>query len=125
MAAPSDDGRDPISTGCISGSYVITNIPIINQKYNEYQGTIQLMHSPNCGTNWINLIGNVAGNSYGANISKYTVAGGGYNTYVYNVGSSSSRMVYAPGTTCVYIGYSITDNASGVVESNVYGLTFC
>lgn len=91
---------------------------MVNQKYNEVQGKIQLMYSPGCQTNWINLYGNVAGNYYEAGIFVGSVPGGSMRTAVTNVGTNYSRMVYAPGSTCVTVGSSITDIATGVVEMN-------
>lgn len=118
-------GRDPIATGCTSGSYVLSSWAMVNPKYNQAQGTIQLMYSPNCGTNWINVYGNVAGNEYGASISKYTVPGDGMSALVRGVGSDYSNMVYAPGSTCVYVGWYIADMATGVVEAPSTTRSFC
>ena len=123
-ASEGHHGQDPIATGCTSGSYVLASWAMVNEKYNQAQGTIQLMYSPTCGTNWINLYGNVAGNNYEASISRYSVPGNAMHAFVANVGSDYSPMVYAPGTTCVYVGSNITDRASGVVEMN-NTRTFC
>ncbi|MHC6222200.1 DUF2690 domain-containing protein [Arthrobacter sp. MMS24-S77] len=117
-------GRDPIQTGCTSGSYVVASWPMVNQKYNQTQGQMQLMYSPGCQTNWINIYGNVAGNKYEASIFKGTVPGGGMHALVNNVGSDYSYMVYAPGSTCVTVGSDIADIATGVVEMNDLR-TFC
>lgn len=115
-AAEWHHGRDSGETGCASGSYVIANWPLVNQKYNEVQGHIQVMYSPACSTNWINLYGNVAGNKYEAGISLYSVPGGAMQARVDGIGTDYSHMVYAPGSTCVYVGAAITDIASGGVE---------
>jgi hypothetical protein len=112
------NGRDPIATGCTSGAYAVSSWPLVNRRYNEVQGSIQLMYSPGCQTNWINLYGNVNGNDYRAVVRVGTVPGGGMNAGFYNAGSDYSNMVYAPGSTCVTVGYSISDMATGVVELN-------
>ncbi|MFJ4209769.1 DUF2690 domain-containing protein [Paenarthrobacter sp. NPDC089675] len=115
-ASADHNGRDPIATGCTSGAYVVSSWRLVNSRYNEVQGSIQLMYSPGCQTNWINLYGTVNGNEYGAVVRVGTVPGGGMNAGFYNSGSDYSNMVYAPGSTCVTVGYSITDMATGVVE---------
>ena len=97
---------------------------MVNQKYNQVQGKIELMYSPNCQTNWVNIYGSVTGNQYAASIFKGTVPGGGMRASVINVGSDYSNMVYAPGSTCVTVGSNIFDLATGAVEMNNLR-TFC
>ncbi|MFJ5954333.1 DUF2690 domain-containing protein [Paenarthrobacter sp. NPDC092416] len=123
-ASASHHGLDPVSSGCASGAYVVSTWNMVNQKYNQVQGKIQLMYSPACQTNWVNLYGNVSGNYYNAGIFVGTVPGGSMRAGVTNVGTDYSNMVYAPGSTCVTVGSSITDIASGVVEMN-NSRTFC
>lgn len=119
------DGRDPIATGCTSGAYLVTAWPMVNQKYNQVQGRVELMYSPVCQTNWVNIYGNVPGNEYRASISRGTIPGSGAkHAAVKNVGSDYSLMVYAPGSTCVSVGSNIFDLATGAVEMNDRR-TFC
>ncbi|MFJ4030268.1 DUF2690 domain-containing protein [Paenarthrobacter sp. NPDC089989] len=117
-ASASHNGLDPITTGCTSGAYAVSTWNMVNQKYNEVQGKIQLMYSPGCQTNWINVYGYVAGNRYAAGIFVGSVPGGSMKASVTNAGTAYSRMVYAPGSTCVTVGSNIFDNATGAVEMN-------
>ena len=53
---------DPTARGCVSGSYRVTYWNMINKKHNnQLQGRMDLMYSPSCGTNWVNIYGTVAG----------------------------------------------------------------
>jgi hypothetical protein len=123
-AAESHHNTDPITTGCTSGAYVLSSYGMLNKKYNQVQGRVDLMYSPRCGTNWVNIYGNVSGNKYSASIFRGTVPGGGMHALVTNIGSDYSYQVYAPGSTCVTVGSNITDIATGVVEGNDLR-TFC
>jgi hypothetical protein len=113
-----NDGSDPIGTGCVQGAYVVSSWPMVNQKYNQVQGQMQLVYSPVCQTNWINVYGNVSGNEYAGSIFVGTVPQSGQHAVVYNIGSDYSNQVNAPGSTCVTVGSNIFDIATGAVEGN-------
>lgn len=117
-ADASDNDRNPIDTGCTSGAYAVASWPMVNTKYNQNQGTVQLMYSPGCQTNWINVYGNVSGNVYEGSIFTGSVPGDTLWARVTNIGSDYSLMKYAPGNTCVTVGWDILDGATGNVEGN-------
>ena len=119
IAAPSHDRTNPVSTGCVKGAYVLSGWGTVNTKYNQVQGRMQLMYSPTCQTNWINVYGDVSGNTYTASINVGPAPmGGALHASVKNIGSDFSYQVYAPGSTCVTVGWSIHDNATGAVEGS-------
>jgi hypothetical protein len=123
-AASTHEGTDPVTTGCVSGAYVVSSWNVINTKYNQVQGRVELVYSPKCSTNWINLYGYTAGNDYAASIwHGIPPVGGGKRVSVAGVGSQHSLQIYAPGSSCVGIGWDLFDHATGLPEgSNATGL---
>jgi hypothetical protein len=118
-ASAADGGKSPITTGCTSGAHVVSSWSAVNAKYNQIQGRVDLMYSPGCQTNWVNIYGNVPGNTYEATILLGTQpGGGGIHARVVNVGSDYTYQVYAPGNSCVRVSWSITDNATGIAEAS-------
>lgn len=108
------DGQSPVTTGCQNGAFQVTSWNIVNGVYNEVQGRAQLMYSPNCQTNWVNVYGYVNGNEYVVNLSR---AGFSVSKWLYNAGTDYTNMVYAPGSTCVTVSWGIQDNATGRSET--------
>ncbi len=108
---------DPVVRGCVSDSYRVTYWNMINKKHhNQVQGRMDLMYSPSCGTNWVNIYGNVAGNTYSAAIKNQAGAYG--NADLRGIGSEHSLQVAARGNACVTVGYFIIDANSGEVEGD-------
>jgi hypothetical protein len=66
-------------------------------------GATQLMYSPACGTNWVN----VYGYANGYKINGYIRSNGyEYGVSAYNAGSGEHTLqLYAPGSTCVNMDY--------------------
>ena len=95
---------------------------LVNERYGEVQGVAQLVYSPTCGTNWVNVHGFVTGNRYEVGLTNLS-NGASYGATVVNVGSAGTPQTIAPGNTCVLVSSSIEDLATGVLEgyrSRVY-----
>lgn len=121
-AAPSDEGGDP-SKGCQVGSYALGSYYLHNWVYNQNQGLVEIMYSPSCGTNWVNLYGYAAGNEYYAYVKK--VGGTEYRAYVNGVGSAHSRQTYAPGAICIGVRGYLYDLHSTAQEGSMAPVTLC
>ena len=98
FAGPGDHGNYPGSS-CTSNSSIITTRAIENE-LGQVVGSAQLWYSWNCETNWIQVPGNAAG---GNTVKDIRVSGGTWMPQEIDYGNvmSFTRMVYAPGTTCV------------------------
>lgn len=76
----------PYETGCGAGAYVISSRAI-------HGGTVSMVYSPGCGTNWVEWYGPVTWTQKGmTNGSVSTTKEQDY------AGWSYSRQIYAPGT---------------------------
>lgn len=106
------EGTDPTATGCHVGAYVVKSWDMRNSVYNEVQGLAQLVYSPACGTNWVNVYGFTAGNSYRVVI--FDPVGGGYahETSVAAGGNDATMQKYAPGDSCVGVMWQISNTTS-------------
>ncbi|MFD6055389.1 DUF2690 domain-containing protein [Agromyces sp. NPDC060279] len=129
QANPAYRGKDPQSSGCSAGSYTVKSWGLYNSKYGQYQGTAELRYSPKCGTNWIRVTSNVAGNEVrGEIITNYGASGAyrqGSGIVINRVRTDWSTMIEAPGSACVYVSASITDIRSGRVEGRLATQTVC
>ncbi|WP_425862226.1 hypothetical protein [Arthrobacter sp. TWP1-1] len=120
QAAPAQhplEGTDPLTTGCNVGAYVVKAWDIFNVVYGEVQGLAQLVYSPSCGTNWVNVYGFTAGNNYSVVISN-NYNGGGFDASAGGGGSAATLQTYAPGDTCVTVDWSVQDIATGNGEGS-------
>lgn len=126
-AAPAHaySSSDPVTSGCYKDAHTVQAWGMYNSKYGEYQGSIALRSSPACGTNWLSITSNVHGNKlYGA-IQVMTSGGQSTGTSTYNVGSTYTQMVYAPGHTCVNVYGYIIDIATNQSEGHLPNQTVC
>lgn len=110
------EGTDPDATGCSTGAYVVTSWNMVNLRYGQVQGRVELVYSPKCSTNWVNVYGYTAGNRYLAGVQ--VAPRNWYNAQVNGVASQHSLQVVAPGNTCVNIGWSIADIAMNRIEGS-------
>lgn len=112
------DNTDPVSTGCVSGAYAVSS-----WNFQDGSGKAELIYSPQCGTNWVNVYGYLGGKNYVAKID------GPRNTRVIaqisGVNSEHSRQIYAPGNTCVVVswGHYVTD--TGLVSGGTARIGAC
>lgn len=115
-AAPSDEGTDP-AIRCAAGAYQVASQPMYNRVYNQNQGRIQMMYSPQCGTNWVNLYPGTGANEY---IGLVDAVGGPpapFSVSAFGGGAAQHTLqTNAPG--CVNMGYRIIDRASGAWEGD-------
>ncbi|NYE95610.1 hypothetical protein FHU41_001860 [Psychromicrobium silvestre] len=103
------DGTDPVATGCVSGAYVVQS-----WNFQKGEGRAELVYSPRCGTNWVNVYGYLAGQNYWATISVPSTSKGG-QAITAGVSSEHSRQVYAPGNTCVVVAWGHRVPDTGLV----------
>lgn len=118
--------RDPLSSGCARDAYTVDAWGVYNSKYGQYQGTVELRYSPKCGTNWVRMSSNTPGNRVYAGIQALPAGGG--NTAdgaAYDVSTSWSGMVNAPGSTCVNVYAYIVDNKTQQTEGKLPIQTRC
>lgn len=115
QAAPAQhplEGTDPTETGCNVGAYVVKSWDMRNAVYNEVQGLAQLVYSPKCGMNWVNVYGFTAGNSYRVVMHGHGEGSSFYETAVGAGGSAATLQTYAPGSTCVDVMWQISNSTS-------------
>lgn len=99
-------GRDPVQTGCYSGSTVLSGAPVYAYGTEGWViGKIELRYSDACKTKWSRIIpynysvylgGPIYNNSYG--FMKKVGISGGYNLK-YGVGIINTAMIYGPGVS--------------------------
>lgn len=120
-------GTDPLASGCAGDAYTVAAWGMYNSKYGEYQGTAELRASPSCGTNWVRVTSNVAGNRVYAAIQSAPGTSGSDSAAAaaFDVSTTWTRMVYAPGHTCVNVYGRIIDNATNAVEGELPIQTVC
>ncbi|WP_367652239.1 DUF2690 domain-containing protein [Paenarthrobacter ureafaciens] len=104
-ASAGHTGTDPATTGCASGSFQVDALAVRDQYITgaPQVGATQLMYSPACGTNWVN----VYGYANGYKINGYVRSNGyEYGVSAYHAGSGEHTLqLYAPGSVCVYMDY--------------------
>ncbi|MDR6435157.1 hypothetical protein J2790_000278 [Paenarthrobacter nicotinovorans] len=115
-ASPAHENTDPNATGCASGAYAITSRNVVNTTYNQVQGRVDVMYSPACQTNWVNLYGFVAGNRYQADIQNLGFPVLSVGTVFFGAGSGYSRQTYSPGGSCIDVSWQIRDAGSLALE---------
>lgn len=116
-ASPAHDNTDPIGTGCAAGSYIVASRSVVNSTYNEVQGRVDVLYSPTCQTNWLNLYGYVPGNRYHAFINN--VGYGPVPTVglaFLGAGSGYSLQTYSPGGSCIDVHWDVRDEATLQLE---------
>jgi Protein of unknown function (DUF2690) len=95
--ASSYDHKDPYATGCATGSYAVRSAPIDSRALGNI-GTVRLMWSPSCKTNWTDI--SVSSSAKGS-IYVYRRNGGAGNVDQFNYSSGRTHrwgnMLYAPG----------------------------
>lgn len=111
------ESTDPIETGCNIGAYVVTEWDMRNAVYNEVQGLAQLVYSPACGTNWVNVYGFTPGNTYSVDMSN-NHNGGGFGAVVDAGDAADTLQTYAPGNTCVTVGWQVRNNTTATTEGS-------
>ncbi|MDO5752299.1 DUF2690 domain-containing protein [Arthrobacter sp.] len=107
---------DPIETGCDIGAYVMKSWDMHNAVYNEVQGLAQLVYSPTCETNWVNVYGFTPGNTYDVFISRSSDNIGGLAASVNAGGAADTLQTYAPGNTCVEVKWEIQNTTTAITE---------
>jgi hypothetical protein len=120
-------GSDPLASGCAADAYTVASWGVYNSKYGQYQGTVELRASPSCGTNWARITSTVAGNRIFTGIQVVSGGYGGQSTgrAAYDVSTTWTDMVYAPGHTCVNVYAYIIDNATNATEGHLPTQTVC
>lgn len=127
QAAPAGhplEGTDPTETGCNVGAYVVKSWDMRNAVYTEVQGLAQLVYSPKCGMNWVNVYGFTSGNSYTVFMHAKAEGSTFYETRVGAGGSAATSQTYAPGSTCVDVSWQIV-NATSLVREGWGSSTIC
>lgn len=115
-------GTDPTETGCDVGAYVVYAWDMHNDVYNEDQGLAQLVYSPACGTNWVNVYGFTPGNNYSVTLTSHTLGAAAYHAGVGAGDSAATLQSYSPGDTCVTVDWQISDMTTGIVEGEYSGV---
>lgn len=128
--AQAETFRDPLSSGCANDAYTVDSWGAYNSKHGQYQGTVELRYSPKCGTNWVRMSSNTPGNRVYAGIQAFPngeVGGSGttQSGAAYDVSTSWSGMVDAPGSTCVNVYAYIVDNNTQQTEGHLPIQTRC
>lgn len=125
VPAQAYSSNDPVASGCYRDAYTIAAWGMYNSKYGEYQGSIALRASPSCGTNWLSISSNVYGNRIFGGIQALSANGQSAGRAAYDVGSTYTDMVYAPGHTCVNVYGYIIDNATNQAEGQLANQKIC
>ncbi|WP_425862224.1 DUF2690 domain-containing protein [Arthrobacter sp. TWP1-1] len=115
QAAPAQhplNGTDPTETGCNVGAYVVKSWDMLNPVYNEVQGKAQLVYSPKCGTNWVNVYGFTTGYTYTVFMHAKAEGSWFFDTTVDAGDSAATLQTYAPGSTCVEVSWHIKNSTS-------------
>lgn len=118
------EGTYPIETGCNIGAYVVTDWDMHNAVYNEVQGLAQLVYSPACGTNWVNVYGFTPGNTYRVVMNGHAEGSRFYETRVGAGGAAATLQTYAPDNTCVDVMWQIS-NATSMIREGWGTSTIC
>lgn len=123
------DGKSPYYNDCVSGAYVIHAKDLYKD---GYKGTMQVMYSPRCGTNWVRSYLPFTGSDGGNCVASYKrierPAQGSLTKYVEVendldcrggpvLGWTYSMMVYAPGSTSVKASVTHDYSISSVSHS--------
>jgi hypothetical protein len=94
------DGKDPVVTGCSSGSYTVTTAPVTwsGRRYD----TVELRWSPTCQTNWARVNIDAGGNNpehlqRSANVYRQSPYAVNRFDYYSNGTPVYGNMLYAPG----------------------------
>ncbi|MBP2413993.1 hypothetical protein JOF48_002792 [Arthrobacter stackebrandtii] len=112
LAAHPLEGTDPVSTGCHIGAHVVTSWGMHNDVYDEVQGLAQLVYSPACGTNWVNVYGFTPGNSYRVVLFDHDGGSASFETSVGAGSNDATLQKYAPGNSCVAVMWQISNTTS-------------
>lgn len=125
------DGKDPSYNSCVGGSYAIYAKDLY--KSNSYMGTVQVMYSPRCGTNWVRTYQPYGGSDGGNCVASYKrierPKQGNLTKFVETendldckggpaIGWTYSMMVYAPGNTSVKVNVTL-DNSIWSIQHSV------
>lgn len=124
------DGKDPSYNSCVSGSYAIYAKDLY--KSNHYMGTVQVMYSPRCGTNWVRTYQPYSGSDGGNCVASYKrierPKQGNLTKFVETendldckggppIGWTYSMMVYAPGNTSIKVNVTLDSSVWSVQHS--------
>lgn len=122
-ASSSDQGTDP-AIRCAAGAYQVASRPMYNRVHKQNQGTIQMMYSPKCGTNWVNIYGGGSTNAYQGSVTDPNTRRG-YSYILEGSEVEHTKQVYAAG--CVAMSYRIFDiNRMGFYnEEGAGSFTIC
>lgn len=88
------DGLNPITTGCSTGAYVVSQTDIYDSFSNDYVGQVSLWWSPTCQTAWSNVLSDFRAFVVRASVTS-TSPSNSYTQNNNNVYSARSPMVYA------------------------------
>lgn len=110
------ESTDPVESGCNIGAHVVAEWDMHNAVYNEDQGLAQLVYSPACGTNWLNVYGFTPGYTYSVHMSNNSPGGDGFLAMVGAGESADTLQTYAPGSTCVMVAWEINNSGTGILE---------
>lgn len=110
------EGTGPAETGCNAGAYIVKAWDMHNDVYNEDQGLVQLIYSPACGTNWVNVYGFTPGNNYSVKMENTIPGIAAYLGGVTAGDSAATLQTYAPGATCVEVAWRIGNLVTGHAE---------
>lgn len=92
MAAPGDQGTDPLNTGCAAGAATAYSGSVAGMAY-------EIRYSSACGTNWVRIpsldggVHMVIKSAWGGGVVGGSQWGSG--------GGHWTPQVYAPGSTCI------------------------
>ena len=110
------EGTDPAATGCGVGAYVVKAWDMRNAVYHEVQGLAQLVYSPSCGTNWVNVYGFTPGNTYTVVLTSSVQHRQAWAAAVGAGEDEATPQSYTPGSTCVDVLWRIQNTSTRFVE---------
>lgn len=118
-AASPYENTDPITTGCAPGAYVVNSWNMVNDVYGQVQGRAELVYSPRCQTNWVNVYGYTGGNRYAVGLWNFQEPPySNVGAVVYGVQSERSNQTYSPAGSCVDVSWQIRDINTDRVEGS-------
>lgn len=115
------DGTNPATTGCANSSYAIWSTPIKTSN-GQQVGTLEVRYSTACGTNWVRMQNNSPAPLVSVKSIERRTSPRFWETEsdYPSQGWTYSMQVYAPGSTCVYVGGALVGapgSGLGVVAS--------
>lgn len=120
------DGSDPAATGCATGSYPIGGRDL-HAGNGQLVAHLEVRYSPKCGTNWVRMYNYTSVGASLKSIQRKSSPSYWETEYDPVSGWSYSMQVYAPGSTCVFVGGALVGKpGSGVgIIAQTPELKFC